>query len=128
VRRMSFALTTDAVRARTKTVTRRLGWKFAKADDRILAVDKLRTKNAQKLGVIEIVNVRREWLWEIYSYLIDPNVTKPIFEQVNETTREGFPNMSGLQFADMFRQMHKLADDDVQVTRIEFRYIDEGAV
>jgi hypothetical protein len=125
---MSFALTTDAVKARTKTVTRRLGWKFAKAGDRILAVDKLRTKNAQKLGVIEIVNVRREWLWEIYSYLIDPNVTKPIFEQVNETTREGFPNMSGLQFADMFRQMHKLDDDDVQVTRIEFRYIDEGAV
>jgi UTP-glucose-1-phosphate uridylyltransferase len=122
---MSFALTTDAVKARTKTVTRRLGWKFAKAGDRILAVDKLRTKNAQKLGVIEIVNVRREWLWEIYSYLIDSNVTKPVYEQVNETTREGFPNMSGLQFADMFRQMHKLDDDDVQVTRIEFRYIEE---
>lgn len=29
MRRISFALTTDAVLARTKTVTRRMGWLFA---------------------------------------------------------------------------------------------------
>jgi hypothetical protein len=38
MRSMSFALTTDQVRARTKTVTRRLGWTFLKAGDRIRAV------------------------------------------------------------------------------------------
>jgi len=35
MRNMSFAMTTDAVIARTKTVTRRTGWKFLKRGDLI---------------------------------------------------------------------------------------------
>lgn len=65
MRRISFALTTDAVLARTKTVTRRLGWKFAKVGDRYLAVDKLRTSSARKLAVIEVVDIRVEPLQAI---------------------------------------------------------------
>jgi len=65
LRRISFALTTDAVIERRKDVTRRLGWSFAKPGMKLLAVDKLRTKDARHLAVIEIVSVRSEplnWL------------------------------------------------------------------
>lgn len=113
MRRMSFALTTDAVRNRTKTVTRRLGWTFLKPGDRLLAVDKLRTKNAQKLGVIEVVNVRRESLSAI---------------QHADVKREGFPDMARIDFILMFLEANHLMDrdaDDVEVTRIEFRYVEE---
>lgn len=65
MRRMSFALTTDAVLSRQKTVTRRLGWRFLKPGDRLLAVDKLRTKNARPLGVIEVVSVTEEPLLDV---------------------------------------------------------------
>jgi len=37
---MSFSMTTDAVRNRTKTVTRRLGWNFLKPGDLLWAVEK----------------------------------------------------------------------------------------
>jgi hypothetical protein len=40
MRNMSFSLTTPQVYAGTKTVTRRLGWRFAKAGQRVCAVEK----------------------------------------------------------------------------------------
>ena len=39
-RNMSFAMTTEQIRARTKTVTRRFGWWFLKAGDQVWAVEK----------------------------------------------------------------------------------------
>lgn len=128
MRRMSFSHTTDAVRAGTKTVTRRLGWEFAKVGDRIQAVDKLRTKNAEKLAVIEIVNVRRERLWKIYAQSFDENdieTPQPFGYSANEVRREGFEAMDAVEFAEMFMRMHGMRDDDFDVTRIEFRYVDE---
>lgn len=115
MRRMSFAMTTDAVRNRTKTVTRRLGWTFLKPGDRLLAVDKIRTKNAEKLAVIEVVDVRREPLYAIANELGDP------------TAAEGFPDLTIVEFCTIFRQSMK-CDAGVDVTRIEFRYIDEPEV
>jgi hypothetical protein len=123
VRRMSFALTTGAVRARTKTVTRRLGWKFAKAGDRILAVDKLRTKNAQKLGVIEIVDVRREPLDAItYADVARERVNLP------DCSKHG-PEVAAncvYCFIGMFCRSMKCEPETI-VTRIEFRYVEESA-
>jgi hypothetical protein len=42
VRNISFALTTAQVRARTKTVTRRVGWTFLKPGDLLQPVVKCR--------------------------------------------------------------------------------------
>jgi hypothetical protein len=131
MRRMSFALTTDAVRAQTKTVTRRLGWTFLKPGDRLLAVDKIRTKNAQRLSVIEVVSVSREPLGDIEQLSIEDGRA--------EVRREGSPlppdhrcgRCNGEYhdcpscFANIFLKLG--AARCTIVTRIEFRYIDEGA-
>lgn len=109
MRRMSFALTTDAIRNRTKTVTRRLGWNHLKIGERIQAVDKLRTRNAQKLAVIEIVDVRKVVLSDI---------------DRDEVDREGFPDMCAGFFVAMFCESMGCEASET-VTRIEFRYVDE---
>lgn len=122
MRRMSFAITTDAVRARTKTVTRRLGWRFAEPGDRLLAVDKLRTKAAQKLGVIEIVDARIEELEELLSLRESDRYTEA--EAAEEVRREGF-TVSPAQFVRMFREsLGFRPPGNVIVTRIEFRYVE----
>jgi hypothetical protein len=117
MRRMSFALTTDAVLERRKTVTRRLGWAFAKVGDLYLAVDKLRTKSARKLGVIEVVDVRAESLWAICR------------EEGDACAREGFPDLTPEQFVEMFaKSMNVRAKGSIGVHRIEFRYVDDAEV
>jgi len=63
MRLMSFAATVPQMRARTKTVTRRLGWTTLKAGDQLLACAKTRgvkVEDREELGVIEVVSVRRE--------------------------------------------------------------------
>lgn len=131
MRRMSFALTTAAVLARTKTITRRTGWLFAKVGDRYLAVDKLRTKDAKKLGVIEVVSVRRERLWKIYAQSFDAcdvPTSQPFGYSANEVRREGFEAMDAVDFADLFMRACGMDHDDFDVTRIEFRYVDEQEI
>jgi hypothetical protein len=129
MRRMSFALTTDAVLRREQTLTRRLGWRFAKSGDRYLAVDKLRTKSARELAVIEVVSVSVERLWAIYAYGFDYAdgveriLYRPIELQREETAKEGFPHLDGEQLARLIVELTALNTDDIDVTRIEFRYV-----
>ena len=106
MRRMSFALTTEAVVERRKSVTRRLGWAFLKVGDLLLAVDKLRTKTARKLAVIAVVSVREEPLWDI---------------SAEDVVREGFPDMPPMAFVEMFMR-HMGTSAATPVRRIEFRY------
>jgi hypothetical protein len=105
---MSFSKTLDQFRARTKTVTRRLGWERAKAGDRVTAVEKAqglkKGEHQVVIGEIEIVSVRRERLDAITT---------------EDCEREGFPGWSPAEFAKMFG-----APPDTEVTRIEFRYVD----
>lgn len=124
MRRMSFALTTDAVLSRQKTVTRRLGWNVLKPGDRLLAVDKLRTKNALKLAVIEIVSARREPLFNLLRSadgVIDGG-SAPY--AIGEMTAEGFPGLRPLDFVALFTKGNGLSPhaNNVDVNRIEFRY------
>lgn len=110
MRNMSFALTTQQIRDRTKTVTRRKGWQFLKAGDRIRAVVKSRGQkpgeDIERLAALRIVSVRREPLNAVTD---------------DDVAREGFPGMTGLQFADKF--CRDLGGDVYQtVTRIEFEY------
>lgn len=62
-RNISFALTTEQFRNRTKTVTRRAGWKFLKAGDILNGCVKcmgLRPgEKIERLGQIRVVDVRR---------------------------------------------------------------------
>lgn len=124
MRNMSFALTTDQVRAGTKTVTRRLGWENLKAGDLVRPVLKcMGLKPGQKIqpirGPVRIVSVRREPL-----DLMLTNVNYG-FE---ECKREGFGDHPTLrwpsEFVQFFIGSHRPSTPKSIVTRIEFEYTD----
>lgn len=110
---MSFALTTDQVRNRTKTVTRRLGWVKAKAGDVVQPV--VKGQGIPKGGTVEriggpirFVSVTREPLEHILKRPLD-------------VVLEGFPRMSPAEFGEMFCK-HTGCDPTDEITRIEFEY------
>lgn len=120
-RHMSFALTTEQIRGRTKTVTRRKGWLFLRAGDRVIACAKCmglrRGEKLQRLATLEVVDVRRERLTALL---------RDDAYGAGEAAREGFPGMTGQQFVEMFcRHMRPLHGCATEVTRIEFRYVSE---
>ena len=110
---MSFFLTTDQIKNRTKTVTRRLGWKCAKPGMLVQAVKKCQGlkpgEKIEKLAVIRIVSVDREKLYDIMTSA--------------ECEREGFPWMKPDQFIKMFCKEMK-CEPDAYINRIEFVYVD----
>lgn len=115
MRFMSFSMTVDQMRARMKTVTRRLGWKNAKVGDRVMAVEKyrgVRVEDRVELGVIEFTEVARERL-----YL---GVTSRHMDQV----REGYPDMDPSEFVTMFCEKMRCHPADV-VTRIAFQFVEK---
>lgn len=113
MRNISFALTTEYFRNKTKTVTRRLGWKFLKKGDLLQGCVKcMGLKPGEKidrLGVIRVVSVRRERLTAVW-------------KEKNATAKEGFPEMSPMEFAEMF-MIHMKCSLDTDITRIEYEYI-----
>lgn len=114
-RNISFALTTEQIRNRTKDVTRRVGWRNLKVGERLNACVKcqgLKPGEAiERLGLIEVVSVRRECLIDITA---------------DDVRREGFPGMKPSEFVKMFCENMKV-DAFSEVTRIEFRYVDDPA-
>lgn len=111
MRNMSFALTTDQIRERSKTVTRRLGWLCLRNGDLVQAVKKcMGLKPGQKLErlcVIRVVGVTRVPLCAITP---------------EDCAREGFPDMTPAEFVGFFCRTHKGCTPDSIVTRIEFTY------
>jgi hypothetical protein len=111
-RNISFALTTTQIRNRTKTVTRRKGWKFLKAGDVLNGCVKCMGlkpgEQIERLGQIRVTDIRREPL---------------CITTTSDSAREGFPELSGSEFVSMFRK-HMGGDPDQIVTRIEFEYLD----
>lgn len=110
MRLISFALTTDQFIDGTKDVTRRLRWKNLKAGTYLMAVRKAmglkKGEKVERLGPIEVLSVRRERL---------DAITK------RDVIREGFPEMSVLEFIAMFCRHQPDTMPDTEVTRIEFR-------
>lgn len=110
-RHMSFAMTTQQIKDRSKTVTRRLGWQKLRAGERLWAVEKgmglAKGEKVVKLALIEVVSVRKEKLEHITQ---------------DEIVKEGFPEMGWWEFVRMFREANKVRSD-VEVQRIEFRYL-----
>lgn len=112
MRNMSFMLTTRQMKNRTKTVTRRLGWKFLKVGELVQACVKCqglsKGERVEKLGVIRIVDVRQQRLAQIDKL---------------DCEREGFPGMHPWHFAEMFcREM--FCKPTTIVTRIEFEHVE----
>jgi hypothetical protein len=112
---MSVALTEEQVVARTKTVTRRLGWRTLTPHTRLQLVRKaMGRKRADgtveplvRLAVVDVVSVRRERL----------DAITPA-----DVAAEGFPDWSPAEFVEFFCRTMRCTPD-TEVTRIEFRYV-----
>ena len=117
-RNISFSLTTNQIRKRTKTVTRRLGWLHIKNGDVLNACVKCMGlkpgEQIERLGQIRVVSVRREPLTSMW---LEPYGTF-------EAKDEGFPDMTGAEFVLMFCR-HMNCEESQDVTRIEFEYVDD---
>ncbi len=115
-RNMSFSLTTEQMRRREKTVTRRIGWAFLRDGDVLWAVEKAQgLKKGEKVKRICLISVVFQ-RWEPLN-----SITK------DDCVREGFPEMAPDEFVEMFCRANKWTPNK-QVNRIEFRYIEDQHV
>lgn len=123
-RLMSVAFTEDAVRARTKTVTRRKGWTFAKPGDRVTLCRKVMGRRPgeplERIVDVELVDVRREPLLLLTLHLNGV----PVYG-IDEVAREGFPGMEPDEFVQQFFVDAQGMHPSDTVTRIEWRYLND---
>lgn len=110
-RYMSFSLTTKQIREKTKTVTRRIGWKDLKTGTILNACEKcMGLKKGEKISFISqirVTDVRLEPLDAI---------------DKADLAKEGFLEQEPEDYIAMFTQHNKCKRDDL-VTRIEFEYL-----
>lgn len=117
MRFISFSMTIEQCRARTKTETRRTGWLGETAGTRLLAVSKVMGFRkgeriddiAELFGAIELVEVRREPL----------NAITP-----DAVEREGFPGWTPDDFVRFFLSKRRDYGADSLVTVMRFRWLD----
>jgi hypothetical protein len=122
-RNISFALTTPQFIARTKTVTRRMGWRKAVAGQDLCGVKKgmgLRPgEKVERLGMIRLVSVTSEQLRRL---------TDDLEYGFAETTREGFPFGHPYhlpsEFVVFFCGSHRGCTPDSFVTRLEYEFVE----
>ncbi len=111
-RNMSFSMTTEPFRARSKTVTRRFGWWFLMPGDVVCGVERSRGlkkgERVVRLGLIRIVSTRAEPLNAITAA---------------ELVLEGLPETSPRAFVDRLCARCQVPPDE-PVNRIEFEYLD----
>lgn len=107
---ISCSHTIAQVRARSKTVTRRLGWAGLQPGTLLRVVEKaMGLKPGEKivpLAVVRVVSVRRERLIDMTD---------------EDCAREGFPQMDRLEFIRFFARAFK-CDPRKTVTRIQWKY------
>lgn len=112
MRLMSFFYTQPQFRARTKDVTRRLGWADLKPGERVQGVVKgqglKKGEQVERLDVIGVVTVRREPLSAITA---------------DDVRREGYPGKTTEWFIEHFCRMNRCSRDRI-ITRIAFTYQD----
>ena len=131
-RRMSCAMTVDAVRDRTKTVTRRHvdTWKTLKPGDRLTLIEKgmglAKGEKQVVLAEVEVVSVRLEPIWLM---------TSDVRYGRQECAIEGFPEMTPEQFVGFWLKGHgyhgSCRDADgmpyhIECHRIERRYLNNA--
>ena len=112
MRNMSFALTTPQFLARTKTVTRRIGWSFLKPGDLICGVKKSmglkKGEKIERLGVIRILSIKKARLLHITQ---------------SDVVKEGFPDWTPAQFIQMLVDHYNITGAKI-LNRIEFEYVE----
>jgi len=112
MRNISFSLTTAQIRNRTKTVTRRLGWRFLKPGDVLCACEKCqglkKGETVHRLAIVRVLSVRRERLDAITP---------------GDCVKEGVPDLCPAEFVVMFCRAMRCRRS-VDVTRIEWEYVD----
>lgn len=118
MRNMSFALTTQQVRGKSKDVTRRLGWLHLKPGEVFQPVMKcMGLRPGEKIerigGAVVTVSTRREPLRRMTD---DQEYGR------DECRREGFPHLSPAEFVTMFCDSHRGCTPESVVTRIEISY------
>lgn len=106
-------MTTEQIKARTKTVTRRRGWDNLKPGEIVQAVEKAmglkRGEKIKKLCLIRIISKREELLnW----------ITK------EDVAKEGFPDWEPQQFIEMLCK-HYGCQPFEAFNRIEFEYLED---
>jgi len=122
MRNISFMFTTDQIRGRTKTVTRRTGWAKLVPGQLLRGVEKgMGLKAGEKvkeLAVIRVVSVRPEPLSAMINDL-DYGFT--------ECAKDGFGDHHTLrwpsQFVEFFSNSHRGCTPQTVVSRIEFEYV-----
>lgn len=121
MRNISFYATQVQIRARTKTVTRRLGWQSLQPGELLQAIVKgqglKKGETIEPLGVIRVVNVRRERL---------DRMTKDLHYGPIEVQLEGFPYSSPVGFVKMFCELNDCRTSQI-ITRIQFVYEESAA-
>jgi hypothetical protein len=117
-RNISFSLTTDRVRNRRKTVTRRTGWQRLKVGDILNACVKCMGlkpgEKIERICRIQVISIRQEPL----SQMLLPGYGD------RECELEGFQGMTGAEFVEKFCKSHQGCTPESHVTRIEFQYLD----
>lgn len=110
-RLMAVSLTTDQVRNRTKTVTRRTGWRTLQPGTRLTLCKKVMGRKPgeplDRIVDVEVTSTRREQLADVTAA---------------DVAAEGFPDWSTQQFVQFFCTSHGCTPA-TQVTRIEWRYL-----
>jgi hypothetical protein len=111
-RLMAVSLTQAQVRDRSKTVTRRAGWRMLRAGDRLTLCAKVMGRrpgeSLVRIADVEVTSVRRERLDAITAA---------------DVTAEGFPQMTPAEFTAFFCATHRGCHSGTEVTRIEWRYL-----
>jgi hypothetical protein len=114
MRHISFSLTTQQVRDKTKDVTRRIGWTFLKPGARLMAIEKgqglKKGEKVKRICEIEVVTIKREPLRAILDY------------PITEIDREGFGYTTRYEFVELFLRANGGTETQI-VTRIEFKYV-----
>jgi len=110
-------MTQDQFLDRSKDVTRRLGFKNLKRGESLMGCEKCqglrKGDKISKLGAIVVVSVTFEPLQRM--------IDEPLYGRV-EAEREGFPELTGGQFVEMFCSKMNCEPSTV-VTRIEFKHV-----
>ncbi len=115
-------LTQPQIKARTKTVTRRLGWKSLKPGTLLMGAEKCqglgKGGKIKTLGLIRVTDVRQESLFRM---------VEDLDYGFAETVAEGFdrphPNFWPGTFVELFCASHRGCTPQTEVTRIQFEYV-----
>lgn len=117
MRNMSFSLTTDQIRQRSKFVTRRLGWKNLKPGELFQAVEKAQgLKAGEKVVPLGILRCDSNFQEQLHRMTEDPEYG------AKEVVLEGFPEKTPEQFVDMFCE-HNDIQPSLSIQRIQFSYV-----